>query len=366
MTVQDQQGVYSSKRRVLAAIRHQAADRLPLMYRALPSVNRRMLELFGLDPDIGRSWKELLRRLPADAFSGGASLGKFTKYAPRYAGGNPITADSNLLYAWGIDADYAEDGRMIGFRTNRRFAALDSLDELRAFPYPSLDELCFTGMEPDSRLREDYFLCAGCLNCLFMISQYLRGFDKLLVELLSEKRLAHYYVDRIGELALSVTEQLLSRLGGRIDLYVMWDDLADQRGLLISRDLFQEYYLPWYKKILMAANRYGLISFFHICGNAREIIPDLIDIGVDILDPIQTSARGMDLPGLKRQYGRHICFHGGIDVQTMLPQGKPVDIAAYVRGMAELFASEGGLILGPSHEIIADIPLENILAVYQA
>jgi uroporphyrinogen decarboxylase len=138
-----------------------------------------------------------------------------------------------------------------------------------------------------------------------------------------------------------------------------------QNALMIPHSIFREYFAPWYKKIFGLAKKYGLITYFHVCGNANEIIPDLIDMGVDILDPVQTSAKDMQLEKLQRKFGRDICFHGGIDVQNLIPFGKPADIKDYISRAQHLFSGNGGLILGPSHDITVDSPMENILEIYR-
>lgn len=354
-----------NKQNIINAIYHRPVDRIPIMYRALPPVNQKLLCYFSLEQDISKSWKNLLKMLNADTFSGGSSLGKFTKYIPKYTGSNPVFPDSSMLYAWGIQSIYDEDSNLIGFKNNELFSNLNTLLEIKQFSYPTLNDFNFEEIKPDLKLRKDHFLCTGCLNCIFMISMYLRGFEKLMVELMIEKKLAHYYIDRIGEFAFEVTREILSHIGKDIDMYGMWDDLATQRGLMISHDIFSEYYLPWYRRILSETKKYNLISMFHVCGNANEIIPALIDIGVDILDPVQTSAHNMNLENLKKEYGRDVCFHGGIDVQTMLPKMKPSEITDYVFKITRLFARDGGIILGPSHEITQDTPLDNIFAIYR-
>ena len=141
--------------------------------------------------------------------------------------------------------------------------------------------------------------------------------------------------------------------------------MAMQDNMMISHDIFMEFFYPWYKKLFAGAKKYGLITFFHICGNANDIIGDLIDIGVDVLDPVQVSAKDMDLAGLKKEYGRHISFHGGIDVQGFIQNADIDEIIAYVKKTEAMFLNSGGLILGPSHEITPDTPIENILAVYR-
>lgn len=104
----------------------------------------------------------------------------------------------------------------------------------------------------------------------------------------------------------------------------------------------------------------------HCCGSFHPIIPTLIDIGVDVLDPVQTSASEMDLRTLKRKYGNNVCWHGGIDVQRLLPCGTVSAVRDAVREAEAIFGLDGGIILGPSHEITPDTPIENILAIYGA
>ena len=355
----------SRKKRVLDSVHHKAAGRVPLMYRALPEINRKVLDYFHCDPDISTSWETLLENLKADCFSGGGSMMKFSKYNPRYTGPNPVYPDSSMFYAWGIYPRVKPTGEILTFTVNNDFAKRDTLEELKQFAYPGIDDFNFDFIYPAEEIQKNHLTGTGCISSLFMISGYLRGFEKLFMELLTEKRLAHYYIDRIGETAVEVTRNIMEKAGSTIDCYCLWDDMATQQDLMISLDIFREFYLPWYKKLFFLVKKYGCKVFFHICGNANLVIPDLIDIGVDILDPVQVSAKEMDLPTLKKRYGKHLCFHGGIDVQTMLPKLKPEELTSYTRSMQDLFADSGGLILGPSHEITDDTPLENILAVYR-
>jgi uroporphyrinogen decarboxylase len=145
----------------------------------------------------------------------------------------------------------------------------------------------------------------------------------------------------------------------------MWDDVAMQTGLIMHPDVWRHYYKPWYKKIIAEAKRYGLVVMFHCCGSCVDIIPDFIDIGIDIVDPVQTSARNMELGSLKQEFGRDICFHGGLDIQQLLVRGTPSDIRNEVKRTDRLFRDDGGILFGPSHYITADTPLENVFAIYE-
>ena len=203
------------------------------------------------------------------------------------------------------------------------------------------------------------------MNSLYMTSIFIRGINKMLIDLISNKKYSEILIGNIGEFMLEFCNKNLASIGNAIDLYGIWDDFATQDGLMISADIWRRFYKPWDKKIIEVAKKYNLYVSFHICGNCTDIIPDLIEMGVDILDPVQVSARNMEIDRLKKLFGRDICFHGGIDAQRLIPLGNPDDIQKEVKRVKELFDFEGGIILGPSHYITADTPVENIIAIYR-
>ena len=156
----------------------------------------------------------------------------------------------------------------------------------------------------------------------------------------------------------------LQQVGTQLDHYVLWDDVAMLNGMMMSPAQWNRYLKKWYETMFADAKQYALKVLYHCCGSFHPIIPALIDIGVDVLDPVQTSAREMDLRTLKRRYGSNVCWHGGIDVQKLLPYGTVSAIRDAVCEAEELFGLDGGIVLGPSHEITPDTPIENILAIY--
>ena len=137
-------------------------------------------------------------------------------------------------------------------------------------------------------------------------------------------------LDKIGEFMVRFNKKNLSCLGKYIDLYGIWDDFADQNSLMISPDLWRKYFKKWYKLLIDEAKKYDLLVCFHVCGSCVEIIPDLIELGVDILDPVQVSAKNMDLKNIKKNFGKDICFHGGIDAKKFLPFAKPIEVRTEV------------------------------------
>jgi len=355
------------KERLINSIKRKPLDRVPLMYRALPSVNKKLLSYFALSEDISISWQPLMEKLNIEAFSSGSGMGKFTSCRPKYcsAAFKINTLDSNMFYAWGIDSYIDIKSDSISYIDNAKTAIMSSIEDFKKMKQPEIDEFDLTSMAPDMALRKDHMLGTGVLNSIFMIAMYLRGAANLMMDLMIDKKLAHYYVDKVGQFACDLNKKILDKIGDKIDYYKLWDDMAMQNSLMISPEVFREYFYPWYKKLFSEAKKHNLITFFHICGNANEIIRDLIDIGVDVLDPVQTSALNMDLKHLKKEYGKHISFHGGVDVQGFLQNADPKEIIKYKEETEELFLNSGGLILGPAHEITSDTNIRNIVALYR-
>jgi len=134
----------------------------------------------------------------------------------------------------------------------------------------------------------------------------MRGMDKMLMDLISNKKYAEMLINNIDEFMLEFCKKNLESIGKYIDLYGIWDDFAMQDGLMISPNIWRKFYKPWYKKIIEVAKKYDLFICFYICGNCTDVIPDLIEMGVDILDPVQTSAKNMEVSNLKKLFGKDI------------------------------------------------------------
>jgi uroporphyrinogen decarboxylase len=133
---------------------------------------------------------------------------------------------------------------------------------------------------------------------------------------------------------------------------------------LQSRKTFERFIAPPIRTLAQFAHSHGVKFMFHSCGSVRELIPDLIALGVDILNPIQPAAAGMEPQGLKDDFGAKLCFHGGIDIQYLLPLESAAAVRAEARRRAEILGRGGGYILAPSHNLQQDIPTENVLAMY--
>ncbi|MDD5658813.1 MAG: uroporphyrinogen decarboxylase family protein, partial [Actinomycetota bacterium] len=270
------------------------------------------------------------------------------------------------------------------FSKNPPLYSKDDINDLCKYKYPDIkwfdfstyrnntEQVVFNSFKEQRKLKlsefkksDEYFLNTSCLNSIFMVSTYLRGMDKLFMDLISNKKYAETLIGKIGQFMVEFNKTNLESIGKYIDLYGIWDDFADQQSLMISPEIWRKYYKKWYKSLITEAKRYNLLVCFHVCGSCIEIIPDLIELGVDILDPVQVSAKNMDLENLKNKFAKYICFHGGLDSQKFLPLAEPGIIKKEVKKIKKLFMGKGGIIIGPSHYLTPDISIDNILAIYK-
>jgi len=186
---------------------------------------------------------------------------------------------------------------------------------------------------------------------------------------MTEKETCHEMMDRSVEATIRCLKQISQAVG---DTCFAWgiasDDSGTQRGEFIHPDLWAEMIKPHYAKLCDWIHRNTRMkTFFHCCGSVYNLIPHLIDAGIDILNPVQTSAANMDAQRLKSQFGKRLVFWGGgCDTQWMLPNGTPDEIRRHVQGRLEIFAPGGGYVFNQVHNIQPNVPLENILAMFEA
>lgn len=205
----------------------------------------------------------------------------------------------------------------------------------------------------------------GGSTCLFEISWYMRGFENFLIDCAMNLKFAETLLDIQTELHIKRWSMILGEIGDLADIVCMGDDLAGQTSLIISPQMYRDLIKPRHKLIVNNIRKYtDAPIYYHSCGAITKLIPDLIDIGIDILDPIQP--RCLDLDKLKQDYGHQLTFYGGIDEQQTLPFGTPQDVRDEVFRRFEQVGEDGGLILGPAHWVQVDTPADNVAAMYHA
>ncbi len=247
------------------------------------------------------------------------------------------------------------------------------LAAVEAFAWPdAADPARYTGMAEEARryaVEEQRAvlvgsICSGVTEGLFK----LRGFEDGYIDLAGDPALARRIMERILEVKLAYWERLLPQLDGLVDVVAEADDLGGQDRTLFSPATYRALVKPLHRELFAYLHAHTDAKvFFHSCGAVRELIPDLVEIGVDVLNPVQVSAAGMDTAELKREFGRDIVFWGGgVDTQRVLGSGTPDEVRAEVRQRVADLAPGGGFVFATVHNIQPNVPAENILAMRAA
>jgi len=204
---------------------------------------------------------------------------------------------------------------------------------------------------------------------LFEMAQRLVGMERCLMMMATDKKLVGALFDQLLALKLAFWEQALPRLGDVVDVVAQFDDYGTQTSQLISPRMFREQLKPRLRVLFERVRQLApqAIRFFHSCGNVRPLIPDLIEIGVEALNPVQIGAAGMEPAGLKRDFGDALAFWGGgVDTQGVLVTGTPQQVRDDVRRNIEVLAAGGGYVFSAVHNIQADVPPQNLIAMREA
>lgn len=341
--------------RVFAAMRHEEPDRVPHFYRDIPEVEERLLRDLGL-PDR----EALLRRFEVD----------FRWIAPEYVG-PPLQVDAwRRRNIWGVEFEYI--ALEIGGHWQTRSFPLEGTFDPKAlddYPWPSLEWFDFTSLGAQAAAYADYatMTAAGpASDGILGVVQDLVGLERALTDPYVNRPFFDALIEKILAFKLPFVERMVTG-ARRLDFFRIGDDFGTQRGLLLGPTQWRETFGPALKAVAGTAKSAGATYYYHhSCGGIRPLIGDLLDIGMDVLDPIQVLAEGMEPAALKRDFGDRLCFSGGVDEQRLLPQGTPEEVRAAVRRLCGILGAGGGYFLGPTHNFQEDIPTENIVAIYDA
>lgn len=214
----------------------------------------------------------------------------------------------------------------------------------------------------------DYGIVLHLQDICVHYSQWLRGYEDWYTDFYLNPEILHSIMDAVLERRMAVAEEAIAAVGDIVDVISCSDDVADQRGPMVSPDLYQKFIKPRHRRFFdMIHSRSEAKVLFHTDGSLPKLIPDFIEIGIDFINPVQVSAAGMDdTARLKREFGVEIGFWGGIDNVHVLPQGTPEQVGAEVERRIRDLGPDGGYVLAAVHNIQPDVPAENIVAIYDA
>ena len=291
---------------------------------------------------------------------------------PVQQGRRPCTDPHQFYDDWGVKWKEVDIGGAI-YRELAEFplidATLDSLDRYPWWPDP-LDPERYVGVEREAKhlfYNTDWAL-VGCpsFNGIWERATYLCGFTRMLEGLLLEPEFVHAVLRRITDLCKLSLERYLDLVGPYIQIIKMGDDLGTQNGPQMSPKTYRQVIKPYHQELFrFIKERTDARIFLHTCGSVYRLLPDLIDAGVEILNPVQVSARDMDTRRLKAEFGDRLTFMGAIDTQQVLPFGSVEDVQQEVERRISHLGPGGGFILAPVHNVQADVPPENLVAMYR-
>ena len=337
------------RERWLAVLQRRKPDRVPMDYWATAEATAKLLKHLGCADE-----RALCERLHIDL---PVTVG------PRYAG-PAVSDDADVFGCRYRDVDYGTGS----YRecVHNPLAGYASVAEIeKHYRWPSPDWWDYTVIPGQLEGLEQYPVRGGGSEP-FLTYKSLRGDEQAFVDLVENPELAHYILGKLFDLAYENTRRIYEAIPGKVMISYVAEDMGAQEDLMISPAKIREFLLPGMRRMIDLVHGAGAYVFHHNDGAVRRIIPDMIEAGIDVLNPIQWRCPGMEREGLKRDFGDRLVFHGAVDNQQTLPFGTPDDVRREVAENIRILGAGGGYILAPCHNIQAVSPVENVVAMYEA
>jgi uroporphyrinogen decarboxylase len=371
----------SHRDRVLAVLHHEIPDRLPIDLGGCPAsginlyAHKRLKEFLGVPGPIRiqterslLAWPEEailerfdvdLRLVVANTAEDSGSRGMFDEAV--------YDREAEYTDMWGVVRRRPPRGHY--YVTHTPFDKEElGLADLDAHPWPSPKKTDVAGLRVEAeRLRRetDCALVVHVPGRIFSMGQFMCGFENWLVQLKVNPEFCEALLDRTLEIQLAMADETLKAVGENVDILYLADDYGIQTGPLISPALFRTIFKPRMARLIQfLRDRSAAKIAFHSCGSVHALIPDFIDVGVQILNPVQVAAADMDTARLRKEFGRSLVFWGAIDTQQILPKGTPDEVRAEVSQRVKDLSP--GYIAASVHNIQAEVPPQNIVAMFDA
>ncbi|MCI0512957.1 uroporphyrinogen-III decarboxylase-like protein [candidate division KSB1 bacterium] len=341
----------TARERILAAFNRQPLDRIPTDIWATNEVWDKLRQYFGASADI-------LASLHIDGIDSVNAI---------YTGpALPVMPVGESIDYWGMryrEVQYPAGNYME--QVYYPLAEARSYLDLEKYQWPQTTWFDYSQLAAAAiQARKRRAVMCGYM-APFYFHNKLRGLEQSLIDPLEDPEFTHAILQKISDFFYEHHRQMFAAAPGLIDVAQVTDDYGSQTGPLISLDIFRRFYRPHLQRFIDLCREFGIKVFHHDDGSMRLFLPDLVAMGIEILNPLQWTCPGMDLLELKRDFGDKLCFHGGVDNQQILPFGTPAEVRAEVRRCIDALASDGtGYILAPCHNIQAVTPIENIMAMY--
>ena len=335
--------------RTVMTLRNEPTDRPPFDFWAEEATLNRLFEYLG-----HRDLERFLDDMQVDVRAFNA-----IEPQPRHIG------DGIYENMWGERFIYRETGwGAMREDTCGALNKVESLEEIVAFRWPDNDAMDYSQLKEQclSARNKELAVRYGFAD-IWQRPALVRGLENFMTDMILNPDWVHWICRKFTAFYLEEYRRAWEISGGNIDIFLVISDLGTQRGPLISVKMFESFVAPYLTEMTNAIHKMGAKAMFHSCGNIAKMIPDIIRCGVDILNPLQPTGADMSPVSLK-SYAGQICFHGGIDVQRLMPEGTPEEVKNEIRRYADIFGK--GYIVCPAHFFQPDTPAANIVAFYEA
>jgi uroporphyrinogen decarboxylase len=374
----------TSRQRVLAAINHQVPDRVPIDLGGNQTgihkfAYQDLIRHLGIEDELtimdavqqlARPCEAVLERFHVDTryIAAGAGEGFQGEIVKNLRGGklwHDLTDEFGVVWSMPDNHPYYMD-------ISHSPLATATLKDLKDYPFPRGDDPArfATIRQQALRIRNETpsAVISGICGVVYEICWYMRGLEQWYMDMLQQPEFCEAFLDRTLKFWLDWFRLFLDEVGDLVDVIMIGDDLAGQTGPLFRPDFYRRVVKPRHQQLVeYIRSRTQAKIWYHTCGACQTFIPDLLDNGVQILNPVQISAQDMEPSALKEKYGRELVFWGGaIDAQRILPRATPGAVRQAVRANLEAFKPGGGYVFNNVHNIQAGIPPENIVALYDA
>ena len=335
------------RERWLAVLNHDVPDRIPLDYWATDEATQKLIDYLGVKGKGG-----MYERLHVDAI---------VSVNGRYVGPE-IAEDEDIFGCRCREVDYGTG--VYAECIYHPLAECSSVADIESnYVWPSSDWWDYSHIPAEVEGKDDLPVRGGGSEP-FLTYKDLRGMEQAYMDLVLNPEIVHYCLDKLFRLAYEATCRIYEQIPGRVTMSYVAEDLGTQESLLMSPAQMHEFLLPRMKRMMNLVHEAGAYVFHHSDGAIRQILPDMIEAGIDVHNPIQWRCRGMEREGLKRDFGERIAFHGAMDNQYTLPFGSLEEVRQEVLDNIRILGDGGGYILAPCHNIQAVGPPENIVAMY--
>lgn len=341
----------TAKERGLAPFQKKKLDRFPMWYGGHPETTRNIAAYLGAKDE----QEALYDILGID----------YVTFRPEYMGKPlPVYPDGSVETVFGI----RRGGYYYGQALNNPLKDVESFEDLKktGYRFPSPDEWNCRISAGDAAKGKDYCVIGGAWSPFFHDVSELFGMEQMMILMYTEPDLVKYVTEQVFAFYYELTKRAFEENPGVIDFLFIGNDFGSQRALLMSPSHWEEFFGVHIRKMADLAHSHGAVAGLHSCGDIHQIIPRLIEMGIDAINPIQVNAEHMDPAVLKREYGGDVVFFGGIDETQVLLHGTEAQVREETKRILDILGSDGMYIVAPSHDyLLPEVPACNIVAMYE-